>query len=131
MEKPLTLFLGEVKNGRVALDDKSMFQEYLSRFEGQRIALSLKKFSDNMTIPQNNWYWACVVGFPAWHFGYTKDEMHDAYKMMFLRKREIGKPETIGSSASLSKEEFSEYVEKCRNFCAEQGIEIPDPYENL
>ena len=48
---------------------------------------------------------------------------------MFLRKHTEGKPETVRSTVSLTTVEFSSYVEKCRQFCAEEGIVIPDPGE--
>lgn len=79
------------------------------------------------TQQQNKWYWACVVGIPADHFGYLPDEMHAAYKMMFLRVLGGRGPETIKSTTTLNTQEFSEYVEKCRMWAANEGIVIPDP----
>jgi len=81
------------------------------------------------TNQQNKWYWACIVGIPAKHYGYTADEMHEAYKLLFLRRNEEGKPETIRSTTKLDTKQFSEYVEKCRRWAAEQGFYIPDPEE--
>jgi hypothetical protein len=40
---------------------------------------------------------------------------------------EEGKPETVKSTTLLSTVEFSEFVEKCRQWAAEQGFNIPDP----
>ena len=74
----------------------------------------------------NKYYWVAVVGIPAAHFGYFPEEMHDAFKMMFLRRHDEGKPETIKSTASLTTQKFSEYVNRCIMWCAHEGIIIPD-----
>lgn len=85
------------------------------------------------TSRQNRWYWSCVVGIPASEIGYSSEEMHDAYKWMYLKKKndrgEDVNPPTIRSTTSLSTLEFSEYVEKCRLWASEQGYVIPDPEE--
>ena len=78
---------------------------------------------------QNRYYWVAVVGIPAQHFGYLSEEMHDAFKIMFLKMHAEGKPDTIKSTTALSTQEFSEYVDKCIQFCAEEGIVIPDASE--
>ena len=82
----------------------------------------------NRTNLQNRWYWSCVVGIPAGEIGYLPEEMHEAFKWMFLRKSEDRtKPPTVRSTTTLTTQEFSEYVEKCRQWCAENGYVIPDP----
>ena len=75
---------------------------------------------------QNRYYWVAVVGIPAQHFGYLPEEMHDAYKLMFLNLNDEGKPKTIRSTTTLSTKEFSEYVDKCAQWCAENEIVIPE-----
>src|SRR3990167_9562383 len=103
-------FGGFIKNGELFLDNPAKFKKQRSN-------------------AQNNWYWGCVVAIPAEHIGYTSEEMHEAYKFMFLRRKNVGKPITVKSTASLSTVEFSKYVESCRMWCAENGYIIPDPDE--
>lgn len=81
------------------------------------------------TRRQNSYYWSVVVSIPAQEIGYFPEEMHDAFKIMFLKKHEEGKPETTRSTSSLTTDEFTEYISRCRHWCAEQGIYIPDPEE--
>ena len=85
------------------------------------------------TNQQNRWYWLCIVGIPAKDIGYTNEEMHEAYKYLFLQKRnergEICSPMTVQSTSSLTTIEFTEYVEKCRQWAAQNGCVIPDPQE--
>ena len=123
------LFFGKVKNNKVIFEKVDLLNGYLISLEGKDIEIIIRKRKKNRTISQNSWYWSCVVGIAAEHFGYEPDEMHEAYKFMFLRKHAEGKPETVRSTVSLTTVEFSSYVEKCRQFCAEEGIVIPDPGE--
>lgn len=111
----------------MVFDYVDKFNEYLIPLEGKEIEVIVRRRKKGRTNPQNAWYWSCVVGLAAEHFGYTPDEMHEAYKFMFLQRKEQDKPITVKSTTSLSTVEFTEYVEKCRQFCAEEGIVIPDP----
>jgi uncharacterized C2H2 Zn-finger protein len=79
------------------------------------------------SLRQNKYYWDQVVGIPAQHFGYLNEEMHRAYQLMFLRKFAEGKPETVRSTTSLDTKEFVEYVNKCREWAADNELVIPDP----
>ena len=117
-----------IEKGKIRMLSPDRFKTYISRLEGN-VSVIVRKRARHRTENQNAWYWACVVGIPALQFGYTPQEMHDAYKLMFLKREEQGKPITIGSTASLSISDFSEYVERCRQFCAEQDIDIPDPQQ--
>jgi hypothetical protein len=83
------------------------------------------------TKQQNKYYWVAVVGIPAKDIGYSNEEMHEAYKIMFLRMHKEGCPETVRSTTDLNTKEFTEYVEKCRMWAAENGYEIPDPEESI
>jgi hypothetical protein len=123
------IFRANIKKGKVVFDNVESFNNYLIPFEGKEVDVVVKKRKKSRTNPQNAYYWACIVAIPAEHFGYTQDEMHEAMKFMFLKKQEEGKPLTVRSTTSLSTIEFSEYVEKCRQFCAEEGLYIPDPDE--
>jgi len=121
------VFKAAIQKGKVLFRDVDKFNLYVLRFEGKEIDIIVRKRKKSRTNPQNAWYWACVVAIPAEHFGYSSDEMHEAYKFMFLKRDEAGKPLTVRSTTTLSTKEFSEYTEQCRQFCAEEGIVIPDP----
>lgn len=125
------IFQGIVEHGQLKLNNRDSFERYLTTLNGEvnlTVAKRRKPRSDN----QNKWYWSCIVKIAADHFGYTSEEMHDVYRMMFLVKHEKGKPATLKSSTSLSTHEFYEFCERCRQFCAEQNLVIPDPnsYQN-
>lgn len=122
------IFKAKVKDGKVVTADRDLLQIHLKTLEGMDVDLIVRKQKKDRTNQQNRWYWVAVVGIPALHFGYLPEEMHDAYKWMFLRRFEDGKPETVKSTTKLTTVEFNEYAEKCRTWAAEQGIVIPDPH---
>ncbi len=121
------IFLGKVENNTLILDTPDRFRNYLHRLKGKQVEVIVRLPKKDRTTQQNKWYWVCVVGIPAEHYGYLPEEMHDCYKLMFLRCHDEGKPETIKSTTQLSTKEFMEYIEKCRQWAAEQGFVIPDP----
>ena len=83
----------------------------------------------NRSNPQNAYLWGVVYELISAYTGYTPSEVHEYCKLEFNSKTvHIGKDEVkIGlSTASLNTVEFSQYVERVRQFGAEQGIHIPD-----
>ena len=67
-----------------------------------------------------------VVAVAGEALGYDPEEMHEAFKMLFLLRHEQGKPDTVKSTTSLGVAEFSDYVERCARWCAQEGIVIPE-----
>ena len=120
------IFSGMVKNGKLMLVNKEMFEKYLQSIEGV-VQVIVKKRKSVRSLNQNAYYWVAVVGIPAAQFGYTPEEMHEAYKYLFLRREEQGKPTTVRSTTRMTKMEFGQYVDQCRQWCAEQNIIVPDP----
>ena len=121
------IFFGKVANGKILFEDKEFLKNLILKFEGKDIDIIIRKHRKNRTIPQLRYYWGVCVAIPAKHFGYESEDMHNAFKFMFLLRDEEGKPMTVRSTASLSTLEFTQYIENCRKFCAEQGLFIPDP----
>jgi hypothetical protein len=123
------IFLGKVEKGKLILQEQDRFNAYLVSLGKQNVDIIVKTWRKPRSNQQNKWYWACVVGIPAEYYGYLPEEMHDAYKMMFLREHKKGKPETIRSTTTLSTIEFNEFTFKCQQWAAEQGLVIPNPCE--
>lgn len=79
---------------------------------------------------QNNYYWGVVIEILANEFGYTKDEMHDTIKFIFMREEIPGKPIHVKSTTELDTKETEELYEKIRIWSATNyGIYIPLPNE--
>ena len=101
--------------------------------------LTLTRYRPRRSDRQNAYYWPVVVG--DWHawlveqgHQVTRHQAHEALKQMFLREQIVD--ETTGeliseytrSTATLETDEFSAYVEQCRQFLAEFcGLDVPDP----
>jgi hypothetical protein len=129
-------FHGEIgDDGRVHLHD--MYQRrlnvYLENFKpGTLVYVTIDKAGRNQarSDSQNSYYWAVVIELTRNFCGYTKDEMHDAFGMMFRKMEAVSGVPTIQSTTTMSTIEFSEYVETCRRFAAEElHLYIPDPNE--
>lgn len=103
--------------------------------------LVVTKPANNRSLPQNKYYWACVVPMVLEGFrqkGYSKDMikdgemMHEILKNMFLKiqiPNEDGEfVEFVQSTTKLSTVEFTNYLEEIFLFASEKlGVFIPSP----
>jgi hypothetical protein len=123
---------GKVEGGKILLEDREAFRALIKRFEGLPIQLTLDRFRSPRTSQQNRYYWGVVVAILAQECGYESEEMHEALKARFLRRRqeeEVGGLPRIGSTASLDTAAFAEYCDQCIRLAAEMNIVIPPPDE--
>jgi len=90
MHKVIPIWRVVVKEGRMLFHAKEEFLKYLTTIEGE-CQLTVKKWYKNRTDRENRYYWGVVVEVLRDFFGYTKDEMHDAVKWQFLKKKVEGK----------------------------------------
>lgn len=110
--------------------EKEVFDTWLDSFlGGHELILEIYERKYLRTLPQNSYYWNCVVRLLAETFGWDDDTMHDFLKGKFLSKfvnwkgKEI---RVVGSTARLNTAEFSEYVEKCKVWATSEGVIIPE-----
>ena len=132
MARILKRFIGKVRSGKLILDEPELFKENLINFEGKHVWLTIDKFFNQRTLPQNRYYFGVIVTILADYFGYTRDEMHEALKWEFDRIREEGKPDRVKSTTELSTTEFEDRNERIRQWAMlEYGVNIPLPHEIL
>lgn len=124
----IPVFHGEIHEGRISLFRKADFAERIHSLEGKRVELVLRAHKAKRSNNQNAYYWAAHVASFAKHCGYTPEEMHEAFKWMFLRRHE-GQFPTVRSTSELNTREFTEYLEKIELLAAENGVFIPRPGE--
>ena len=129
-------FHGEIgPDGKVHLDGvyQNRYADYLAGFKtGDKVCVTLAKSGEKQARSdlQNNYYWAVVVEITRQYCGYEKDEMHDAFGMMFRKMEPVRGFPTIQSTKTMTTVEFEDYVETCRRFAAtELGLYIPKPNE--
>jgi len=122
------LFFGTVKHGKLILDDKDRFDQYLLTLEGEtQVVVGRRKKS--RSTPQNKYYWGVCIRLLSEETGYNKNETHDALRMLFLMDHSKGIP-TIRSTASLTTVQFEDYLSKIRMWASQElSCYIPEPNE--
>jgi len=117
----------KINNGKVVFEDRYKFDEFLKGIEDKEKLLIIDDIKKPRSENENRYYWGVVIKILADELGYLdKNDVHDAMRLRFLK--ENGKLETIRSTASLSTQEFEEYLSKIRIFASsELNIIIPEP----
>ena len=111
---------------------RDKYFRYKNKHKNKLLYITLSRKYKKRSIPENNYYWGCIVTPLAEHFGYTPEEMHETLKWMFLRIEEPGKPPRIRSTASedFTTKDAEEYYEKIRIWALrEYGIKLQLPNE--
>ena len=116
----IPILYGQVKDGKLKLDVPQSYLVELSKFEGQRIELTIRKERHIRSLNQNKYYWGVIIEILSNNFGYDKEEMHEELKRKFNPKpSKIDYDKTYGAStAKISIVEFGEYLERktvCRS----------------
>lgn len=117
------------EDGRLHIVNSEAFRAHIKQFgvnnEFQLIARKKRKPRSNN---QNSYYWGVVLALIYDHTGHTPEELHEAFKMKFLKKYRSDGLEFIQSTTDLTTTGMMKYVENIKQFSAvELGIVIPDP----
>ena len=108
----IPILYGKVKDGKLKLDVPQSYLVELSKLEGQRIELTIRKERHLRSLSQNKYYWGVIMEILSNNFGYDREEMHEALKFKFLKKHGDTDLVTVGSTAKLSTAEFTEYIDE-------------------
>lgn len=127
-------FTCTVAKGQLRPEDAPRWAAYLSRLDGKRVTVQVKKPAIHRTQSQNAWYWATVVPAVAAFLSeatgktYDKDDAHYALKAAFLGQEETPLGMVPKSTTTLSVEEFTDYCTRIQAHAAsEWGLEIASP----
>ena len=125
------IFSGKVEHGLTCLDRPQDYGKWVRSLEGQRIELIVRKRRTIRSDRQHRYYWGVVIEMSAECYGYEPAEMHEAWKLHFLRQESPDhKLPTVRSTTSLSTVEFEDYQERIRRKTLEDwGLIIPLPNE--
>jgi hypothetical protein len=132
-EKAVPKFFGKKVDGKFKFDrgEQNRYNAYLYKIKNGAemfLAFGHKNKATVRSTQQNRFYWGLVVDLLAVHTGYTPDEMHEALKWLFLRIKRDKLPDTVRSTATLTKDEFGEYIDQIQKWAAvDMGVVIPDP----
>lgn len=132
MNKPV--FFGVVENDlSIRFLNPAGVKNALLPLKGETIQFTFTKRKKHRSDNQNAYYHGVVIRTIADYCGYRgSDEIagiHEELKRKFLPKR--GRLQITRSTASLSTEEFGEYLEDVKRWAAEElGLYIPEPNES-
>lgn len=121
------IFIGNTKKGKLTLQNQDKFDTYLLSLGEKEVAVIVKTWRKPRSIQQNKFLWAVPYQLISETTGYTREEVHDAMRMLFLRDEDRIIP-TLKSTTQLSTVEMNEYWAKMQQFAAEKlNLNIPDP----
>jgi len=124
------IFRGRVSETGV-LQVGPQFEVWLSTLKGKEVDVVVREKRTQRSNKQNRAYFGIVVKDLADHLGYTKDECHDALKIMFAsRKDEKTGLTLVESTSKMNTKRFIRYYEDIQRWAAEfLGYDIPSPNE--
>src|SRR5687768_17282916 len=106
------VFTGRVlEGGLLVLDRAKDYGRHLRSLAGKHVELVLRKRRQKRSPQANRFYWGYVLLEIAEAAGYSKEEAHESLKYEFLREDGDGPLVKVKSTADLSPEEFSVYLE--------------------
>jgi len=104
---------GEIKKGKLILNNKQQFQDQLMELEGMDVVIKIVERNNNRTKDQNSLFWSWVAILSD-NTGYTKEEMKELIQVKFLQRERLdadGYTETyIKGTSTLSKKEFNDLM---------------------
>lgn len=121
------------QRGRLVLDDADGFRGLMQRMaDGVSLTVTIEEERAKRPNWLNRFYWGFVIDPTSEHYGYTKDEMHEAWKWKFLRLEDADHPiPTVRSTTDLTEDEMKRYIEDIRIAAAEDGVQVPEINEHM
>lgn len=132
MTKRLTSLthFGKLLNGQIVLDNGRWFKGTLAGFEDCDVKLTVERKRGTRSEKMNNYLWGVVYETIAEKTGYLPEEVHQIFRSKFLSEKRVWRGGNITiarSTATLTTDEFSEYLNQIISDVAEMSIEIPLP----
>jgi hypothetical protein len=133
--------MGKIEGGKLSLYARKRFEQEIASCKDCEVTITIKKRGHRST-QQNRYlfgvvYAECRQAFLDLGYRMNSDQVHKFFKREFLPEFIVDKDGTVigqweGSSAELNKDEFSEYIERIREWAAENlNIDIPDADKSL
>ena len=123
------VFKATINEGKMTLFNKDAFTKYLGTLKGD-VNLIIRPYRRMRSTNQNSYLWGVVYPIISDETGMEVEEVHEAMKIKFTKKKyEVKGKElwTVGSTSLLNTLEFGEFLDKVISFAGEFGIEIPPP----
>lgn len=131
---------GEVVEGKLTLKNEGEFKRMLRYLKGE-VEVIVQKPKNKRDAKFNAYYWgACgyvakklaAKGCEGWTnedvHQYSKENCNPVVRIMVDGNGEMREHKLPGGTREMTTSEFGEYVERFKQFWAEQDIYIPDEY---
>ena len=125
------IFFGTVKDEKLVFQNQvaDKFNEFLKGLEGNDVQVVVSKPKKHISNNQRRYYFGVVVKMLSDFLGYTTEEMHDALRILFL-KREDTVMVVVRSITSLTTVEMELYLSKIRMWASQDlDLYLPLPRE--
>lgn len=132
----LMIFVIKVKNGKPVINQamNRLILNAFKQFDGKETYVEIKEKKRERTLRQNSYLWGVVYAYISEHTGHSAEELHDAFKQMFLGRNFITmgdkEIEVTKTSTTLTAEEFGEFVDRIIEFAGTLSIAIPPAEES-
>lgn len=125
-------FPATVKEGQLVIPSTPALKEVLYQLkEGEAVRIKILRQKKIRSLRQNSYYWGVVLPYISRDTGHSIEELHEVFKRMFLPRQIVmfnGKEYPLpGSTAKLTSQDFTEFLERVRALAGEMGITIPSP----
>ncbi len=127
---------GRIEGGTLHVRKRAEFKARIRRMKDGEVTVTIARKHATRSEHQNSYWWACCVHLVSEHTGYDPNEVHEIAKQMFLPKElqlpdehgELVERVIGGTTTTLNKIEFGEFMERFRRWAAEVlDVHIPDP----
>lgn len=119
------LFHGRVNHrGQLELVNPQWYEQHLRSLAGKDVEVIVRLPEKPASDALRRYYFGCLIKMYSEYSGMHPKEAHEDFKNRCLDPG-------IDSTTKLGSAEQVLYVERCRQFLAEQGILTPDPNEVL
>ena len=133
MKKRDRYFFGKVDHGQLVFDDPSAWYSHLKQHEQIRVRVTLgkvPKLRSSRTTEQIRYYWGVVLAVIADYTGHSVEELHEVFKAMFLKPKDVMGVNVYPSTTDLDTGQMTDYIENIRNFASRDlACYVPDANE--
>lgn len=119
---------------RLIILDADRFRMLVETLKPGPYEIEVRREKQTRSERLNRYYWAVVVKAISEWSGYEVEDVHEFLKLTFnskiLLNVQTGEETKIGASTKhLATEDFLDFLRRCKQWAAEQGLYIPDPNE--
>jgi len=127
----IPVFRGTVKDGKLKVQQRDNFMDYVSRLEGKVVEVVVREAKNIRSLNQNAYYWGVVIKMISDETGYSAQEVHDILRGLFLSSevKIAGKIVTVvKSTTDLNTKQFEDYLSEIRMWASKElSLFVPNP----